>query len=304
MAAIARRVIAARKIGAGITCRVVAGGPTPRYAGRMQSAPATAGRIVRSWRDRRGISQLALATEARISQKHLSFIESGRAAPSRDMVVHLAEVLDMPLRERNALLLAAGYAPLYKDRPLTDPALTHARAGVERLLAAHAPFPALVLDRRWSIVAANASVAPLLAGVDPALLAPPVNVMRVSLHPRGLAPLIVNFAQWRAHLLERLRRQLRVAPDAEVASLLTEVEAYAPPGLRLPRQDAGEFQEVAVPLRLRTHAGVLSFLSTVTVFGTAVDITLAELSVEAFFPEDEATEVALRGGTSAPRLAT
>ena len=206
---------------------------------RMQSASAAAGRIVRSWRDRRGISQLALATEARISQKHLSFIESGRAAPSRDMVVHLAGVLDMPLRERNALLLAAGYAPLYKDRPLTDPALARAQAGVERLLTAHEPFPALALDRRWNIIAANASVAPLLSGVDPALVAPPVNVMRVSLHPRGLAPLIVNFVQWRAHLLERLRRQLRVAPDAEVAALLSEVEVYAPPGLRLPRHDRG-----------------------------------------------------------------
>ena len=269
----------------------------------MQSASATAGRIVRSWRDRRGISQLALAAEARISQKHLSFIESGRAAPSRDMVMHLSGVLDMPLRERNALLLTAGYAPLYRDRPLTDPALTHARAQVERLLKAHEPFPALALDRCWDIVAANAAVAPLLAGVDPGLLAPPVNVMRVSLHQRGLAPLIVNFAQWRAHLLERLRRQLRVAPEAEVAALLAEVEAYAPPGLRLPRHEPAEFQEVAVPLRLRTHAGVLSFLSTVTVFGTAVDITLAELSIEAFFPEDDATESALRGGAAAPRLA-
>ena len=205
----------------------------------MQSASAAAGRIVRSWRDRRGISQLALATEARISQKHLSFVESGRAAQSRDMVVHLAGGLEMPLRERNALLLAAGYAPLYKDRPLTDPALARAQAGVERLLTAHEPFPALALDRRWNIIAANASVAPLLSGVDPALVAPPVNVMRVSLHPRGLAPLIVNFVQWRAHLLERLRRQLRVAPDAEVAALLSEVEVYAPPGLRLPRHDRG-----------------------------------------------------------------
>ena len=269
----------------------------------MQSASATAGQIVCSWRDRRGISQLALATEARISQKHLSFIESGRAAPSRDMVVHLAGVLDMSLRERNALLLAAGYAPLYKDRPFTDPALARARAGVERLLTAHAPFPALALDRRWNIVAANASMAPLLSAVDPALLVPPVNVMRVSLHPRGLAPLIVNFTQWRAHLLERLRRQLRLAPDSEVAALLSEVEAYAPPGLRVPRHDTTDFQDVAVPLRLRTHGGVLSFLSTVTVFGTAVDITLAELSIEAFFPEDEATEMALRGNPVGPRLA-
>jgi hypothetical protein len=174
---------------------------------------------------------------------------------------------------------------------------------VERLLTAHAPFPALALDRRWNIVAANASVAPLLSGVDPALLAPPVNVMRVSLHPRGLAPLIVNFVQWRAHLLERLRRQVRVAPDAEVTTLLAEVDACAPPGGRMPRHDTAEFQEVAVPLRLRTHGAVLSFLSTVTVFGTAVDITLAELSIEALFPEDEATETALRGDAAAPRLA-
>jgi transcriptional regulator with XRE-family HTH domain len=250
---------------------------------------------VRSWREQRRLSQLDLASEADISQRHLSFIESGRSAPSREMVLLLAEHLDVPLRERNALLLAAGYAPVFRDRPLSDPALARAMASLDRLLKAHEPYPALTLDRHWNMVAANAAVAPLLAGVDPDLMRPPVNVLRVSLHPRGLAPLIVNFREWRGHLLDRVRRQLRITRDPRLDTLLQELTAY-PVGTRAAegKQPPALTEEIAVPLKLRTQRGMLSFLSTVTVFGTAVDITLSELSLEAFYPADPETLAALR----------
>lgn len=253
------------------------------------------GALVRTWREQRHLSQLDLAAEADISQKHLSFIESGRSAPSREMVITLAEHLDVPLRERNTMLLAAGFAPIYRDRPLDDPAMVVARAAIERLLKAHEPYPALAVDRQWMLVSANAAVASLIAGADPELVKPPVNVVRLSLHPRGLAPLIVNLSEWRTHLIERLRRQHRITRDGAIDALLKEVVAF--PGGSSKRTDngaAGEADAIAVPLKLRTHGGVLSFLSTVTVFGTAVDITLSELSLEAFYPADEATTAALR----------
>ena len=271
------------------------------YGGAMRQIATTAvGELVRSWREQRHLSQLALATEAEISQKHLSFIESGRATPSRDMVLHLAESLDIPLRERNVLLLAAGYAPVFKDRPLADPALDRARATIDLVLKAHEPYPALTVDRHWTMVSANSAVAPLLCGVDPDLLRPPVNVMRLSLHPRGLAPLIVNLAEWRAHLLDRLRRQHRLTRDPAIEELLMELLGYraAPRGQALGRSTASETQvrrdEIVVPLRLRTHAGLLSFFTTISVFGTPVEITLSELSVEAFYPADAETAGIMR----------
>jgi transcriptional regulator with XRE-family HTH domain len=260
----------------------------------MSQAITSVGELVRSWREQRHLSQLDLASEAEISQKHLSFIESGRSAPSREMVLRLAEHLDVPLRERNALLMAAGYAPIFRDRPLTDPALERARTAIDLVLKAHEPYPALTVDRHWTMVATNASVAPLLAGVDPDLLRPPVNVMRVSLHPRGLAPLIVNLMQWRAHLIDRLRRQLRITRDPTIDALLKELSGYHVDAVRqIDRQTQSQQDEVAVPLRLRTHVGTLSFLSTVTVFGTPVEITLSELSLEAFYPADDATARAM-----------
>lgn len=251
------------------------------------------GDLVRRWRKQRGLSQLNLAVEAEISQKHLSFVESGRAAPSRDMVLQLAEHLDVPLRERNAMLLAAGFAPIFRDRPLTDPALTRAMTTIERLLKAHEPYPALTIDRHWNMVSANAAVPPLLAGVDPELMKPPVNVLRVSLHPRGLAPVIVNLAEWRSHLLERLRRQIRMTGDPMLDALLRELTAYSPASACSGSHLPSTADDVAVPLKLRTHGGVLSFLSTVTVFGTPVEITLSELSLEAFYPADAETAAAL-----------
>jgi transcriptional regulator with XRE-family HTH domain len=258
----------------------------------MTRPTSSIGALVRSWRELRHLSQLDLAAEADISQKHLSFIESGRATPSREMVIALAEHLDVPLRERNTLLLAAGFAPVYRDRPLTDPALVQARAAIDQLLKAHEPYPALTVDRQWTLLAANGAVAPLIAGVDPGLMKPPVNVMRLSLHPRGLAPLIVNLKEWRGHLIERLRRQHRITRDPAIDTLLKEVASYPGGG---PAQPVGPSPQdaVVVPLRLRTHSGVLSFLSTITVFGTAVDIALSELSLEAFYPADEATAAAL-----------
>lgn len=257
----------------------------------MNQTHAPIGQLVKAWREQRRMSQLELASEARISQKHLSFIESGRSAPSRDMIVHLSDHLDVPLRERNALLLSAGFAPIYRERAINDPALVRARATVEQILKAHEPFPALAVDRNWNMIAGNKAALTLAGAAAPELLKPPVNVMRLSLHPKGLAPLIVNLAEWRHHLIERMRRQTRLTRDPGIEALLKEVEAYPAPTEKLA---ALPDDDIAIPLRLRTPDGVLSFHSTITVFGTPVEITLSEISLEAFYPADEATAVALR----------
>ncbi|UWZ86785.1 helix-turn-helix domain-containing protein [Occallatibacter riparius] len=250
----------------------------------------TVGKMVRSWRELRRFSQLDLALEAEVSQRHLSFIESGRATPSREMVLHLAERLEVPFRERNVMLLAAGYSPVYGDRRLEDPTLAHARTALELLLKAHEPYPALTVDRHWNIVGANAALGALLEGVAAELLKPPANALRISLHPRGLAPKIVNLVEWRHHLLERLRRQFRISRDPALNDLLNELSSY-PAGSSEHASSVSDSvaNDVALPLRLRTSRGVLSFLSTVTVFGTPVEITLSELSLEAFYPADQET---------------
>ncbi|HWS56137.1 MAG TPA: helix-turn-helix transcriptional regulator [Pyrinomonadaceae bacterium] len=254
------------------------------------------GDLLREWRRRRRMSQLDLAVEADISTRHLSFVETGRARPSREMVVRLAEQLEVPLRERNLLLVAAGYAPVFPERPLEDPALRTAREAVRLVLAGHEPYPAIAIDRHWTLAAANRTVAPLLAGSDPALLRPPVNVLRLSLHPAGLAPRIANFEEWRAHLLARLRRQVELTADASLGGLLKELAGYPPPGggphARPPADPA--YGGVVIPFQLATDAGTLSFISTTTVFGTPVDVTLSELAIESFFPADAATAEALR----------
>ena len=249
------------------------------------------GALLREWRQRRHLSQLDLASEAEISTRHLSFLETGRALPSRDMVLHLSEQLEVPLRERNVLLVAAGYAPVFQERSLADPELQAARAAMELVLQAHAPNPAIAIDRHWTLVAANRSVAPLLACVDPELLKPPVNVLRLSLHPKGLAPRVVNLAEWRTHLLERLRREVDVSADAVLVELLKELRAYPAPSPPHRANGTG----VVVPFRLRHGDRVLSFLSTTTVFGTPVEITLSELALESFFPADADTEEAVKG---------
>lgn len=252
------------------------------------------GSLLRTWRQRRRLSQLALACDAEISQRHLSFLESGRAAPSRDMVLHLAEQLDIPLRDRNVLLVAAGFAPIYRERPLSDPALEAARKAVDVVLKGHEPYPALAVDRHWTLVAANRAVSPLLAGADADLLQAPINVLRLSLHPAGLAPRIVNLAQWRAHVLTRLGRQVEISGDRALADLLRELRDY--PSASKGRDTAGadEFAGVVVPLQLASAAGALSFFSTTTVFGTPLDITLSELAIESFFPADAATANLMR----------
>ena len=236
------------------------------------------------------MSQLDLACEADISTKHLSFLETGRSRPSREMVLHLAERLAVPLRERNTLLHAAGFAPAYAERTLDAPALAAARAAVEAVLCGHMPYPALAVDRHWTLLAANPMVARLLDGCAPALLAPPVNVLRLSLHTDGLAPRTENLAEWRGHLLDRLRAQVDASADPALAALLAELRGY--PGASAP--SAATPAPIAIPFRLRTPAGTLVFISTTTVFGSPTDITLAELAVEAFFPADTATAEALR----------
>jgi transcriptional regulator with XRE-family HTH domain len=270
----------------------------------MMAASTTqpVGELLRGWRQRRRLSQLDLALEADISTKHLSFVESGRAQPSRDMVLHLAERLEVPLRERNMLLMAAGFAPVFRERPLGDPALASARQAVDLVLAGHEPYPALAVDRHWTMVAANGAVARLVAGADPALLQPPVNVLRLSLHPKGLASRIANLAEWRGHLLERLRRQVDASGDAVLAALLKELRGLPAPGRSAPGRPGGNgaFAGVVVPLQFVADAGTLSFFSTTTVFGTPVDITLAELAIEAFFPADATTAAALRRLAEAP----
>ena len=246
------------------------------------------GGLLRDWRQRRRLSQLDLASEAGVSTRHLSFVETGRASPSREMVLHLAEHLEVPLRERNQLLLAAGYAPVYGRRPLDDPDMSAVRAAVDLVLAAYEPFPAVVIDRAWNLVAGNRSIPLLTDGVADRLLAPPANVLRVSLHPDGLAPRIANLPQWRAHVLHRLAREAHLTADPGLGALHRELVAL--PG----GTDRSPPNGIAVPLRLRSGNGVLSFLSTVTTFGTAVDLTAAELSIEAFLPADAATGEALR----------
>jgi MmyB-like transcription regulator ligand binding domain len=213
------------------------------------------------------------------------------------MILHLAEQLDVPLRERNALLLAAGYAPAFQERSLDDPALAAARQAVDLVLAAHSPYPALAIDRHWTLIASNHAVAPLLVGVAQALLSPPVNVLRLSLHPDGLSSRIANYAQWRAHLLTRLRRQVDLTNDPQLENLLRELRDYPAPDRAEPEMPAVQEQVyagIAIPLQLITDAGTLAFISTTTVFGTPVDVALSELALETFFPADALTEAALR----------
>ncbi|MFZ0385075.1 MAG: helix-turn-helix transcriptional regulator [Solirubrobacteraceae bacterium] len=247
------------------------------------------GILLRDWRRRRRLSQMELALEAGVSTRHLSFVETGRSKPSPEMVLHLAERLEVPLRDRNQLLLAAGYAPMYGARSLDDAAMTPIRDALGRVLAGHEPYPAMAVDRWWNLVASNSALDPLLEGVNPQLLQPPVNCMRLALHPDGLASRILNRAEWRGHLLERLDRQIVLTGDDSLAELLEELKGYPGPDL----SQCAPSGEIMVELRLESENGELAFFSTVTTFGTAVDITVAELSIEAFFPADAQTAAAL-----------
>jgi len=257
-----------------------------------QSAAAV-GVHLRNWRQRRRLTQLDLALDAEISARHLSFLETGRSRPSRDMLLRLADRLEVPLRNRNELLVAAGFAPMFPERRLDAPELGPARQAIELVLKGHEPYPAIAIDRHWTLVASNAAVAPLLAGIDAALLEPPVNVLRLSLHPGGLAPRIANLGEWRDHLFERLRRLIEVTADAVLIKLLDELHGYPAPQDHTPRESATDYGGIAVPLRLCAGDGELVFFSTTTVFGTPIDITLSELAIEAFFPSDAATAQAM-----------
>ena len=251
------------------------------------------GELLRDWRQRRRLTQLDLAGMADISTRHVSFNETGRSLPSRAMLLRLADRLDVPLRERNQLMTAAGLAPMYAQRSLDDPALHEAQAAIQLVLHGHEPYPALAIDRHWQLLAANRAVERMLEAIPADLLQPPIIVLRLSLHPRGLAPLIVNLAQWRAHLLHRLRHQADATGDPVLHELHDELAAY-------PCEDADEVDlpsqlSVAVPLRLRSRdGGEHAYISTTTVFGTPMDVTLAELAIESFFPADAATANALR----------
>ena len=253
------------------------------------------GDYLREWRQRRRMSQLDLALEADISTRHLSFLETGRSQPSREMVLLLAEKLDMPLRERNIMLVSAGYAPVYSERSLEDPALESMRHAVDLVLKGHDPYPALAVDRHWSLVSANDALVSLIGEVDPALMKPPVNVLRLSIHPAGLARRIVNFTEWRNHLVHRLQRQVEATGDAVLSRLIEELRSYPTPdaAARAPRT-SHDYAGIVVPLQLTTGEGVLTLFSTTTIFGTPVDVTLSELAIEAFFPADSETALLLR----------
>jgi transcriptional regulator with XRE-family HTH domain len=256
------------------------------YRQSMVAAAPAFGSLLRDWRQRRRLSQLQLACEAEISTRHLSFVETGRSTPSREMVLRLADQLAVPMRERNELLVAAGYAPVYSEKALSDPALEAARTAIDLFLESHKPYPAFAIDRHWNILASNGALPGMYKGIAPFLLDPPVNGLRLTLHPDGLAPRILNLAEWRGHLLERLNRQIQVSADAGSIALLEELSGY--PSAAGDSTAARE-TPAGVPFRISTDAGLLSFFSMTTVFGTPMDITLAELALEFFFPLDAAT---------------
>jgi transcriptional regulator with XRE-family HTH domain len=304
---------------------------------------ASIGELLRSWRRRRSLSQLELALEADVSSRHVSFVETGRARPSREMVLRLAEHLDIPLRERNSLLLAAGYAPLYAERSLAEPEMAPVHQALDRFLRAHEPYPAIVIDRHHNLMSANDALGALLEGVAPELLEPPANALRVALHPEGMAPRVLNLDEWSAHLLHRLRREAALTADPELRELHDELAGYpgvclepprdegaaggiivplrlrreaaltADPELRElhdelagypgvclePPRDEGAAGGIIVPLRLRSAERELAFFSTISTFGSAVDITLDELMIEAFYPANAATAEHLLEGIAA-----
>ena len=251
-----------------------------------------AGDLIREWRQRRRLSQLDLAIAANVSSRHLSFVETGRSRPTSEMILHLAEHLDVPLRDRNALLLAGGFAPAYPERGLAEPELHAVKNALKRVLDGHEPYPAAVVNRWWELVDANAGIALFTGDVSPELLEPPVNVLRLSLHPDGMAPRIANLPEWRAHLLARLHRQAEATGDPRLFSLYSELEAY-PGGQGDQGAQPPLPTDVVVPLRYRTAQAELSFLSITAVIGTPMDVTVEELAIESFYPADTQTAKAL-----------
>jgi transcriptional regulator with XRE-family HTH domain len=263
------------------------------------------GEQLRALRQRRRLTQLELAAALGISTRHLSFLETGRSRPSRAMVLRFSAHMQLPLRACNALLVAAGFAPDYPERALSDPDLAAARRAIDLMLKGHEPYPAFAVDRHWMLVASNHGFRPFLGDVDMSLLKPPVNVLTFTLHPRGLGPRIANHRQWRTHVLAKLQHQFEVSGDGVIGSLLDELSAYPlPPQADEPDDaasvvDDGRSLRFAVPFRLRTEYGVLSFFSTTTVFGTPIEVTLSELTLECFYPSDETTSQALHAARAA-----
>ena len=238
------------------------------------------------------MSQLELALRADSSARHISFIETGRSRPSEEMILRLAEHLEVPVRERNALLLAAGYAPRYAETSLDDPALGALREGLEQLLHGYEPYPAIIVDGTYTVVAANRGIAILLDGLPEHLLTPPLNAMRITLHPEGLAPKIRNLREWRGHLLAQMERQIALARSTELRELYDEVAAYPvpdPPDTEPPPADAAPAPPFALPLRIEHEGRVLSFVSSISTFNTPMDVTVAELAIETLLPADPAT---------------
>lgn len=258
----------------------------------MSDSNGSVGEALRQWRERRRLSRNHVAADSKIAIQDLAMIEADRIAPTRDVVLRLGAALDLPLRDRNAALTACGFAPAYPERRLDDPVLGHARHCIDVLLARHDPFPALAIDRRWTVHAGNAAFCLLTADVDPLLLRPPVNLLRLFLHPAGLAPRVATLHAWHAHVTQRVRRQIERTEDAALQILLDEIQSYPlPPSAAAPSngQDAPY-----VPFRLVTIDGTLSFFGTSTAFSAAQDITLADLRIEAFHPADEDTARLMR----------
>ncbi|BCM70693.1 MULTISPECIES: helix-turn-helix domain-containing protein [Streptomyces] len=267
----------------------------PTASAAVTVAGTGVGPLLRAWRERRRISQLELALRADSSARHISFVETGRSRPSEEMVLRLAEQLEVPVRERNALLLAAGYAPRYPETPLDDPALDALRDGMERLIRGYEPYPALVVDATYTVVAANRGIARLLTGVAEELLAPAPNAMRLTLHPEGLAPRIRNLREWRGHLLAQMEREIALHRSDRLRALYEEVAAYPvpeePPGAE-PAEPVAYF---ALPMRIEHDGRILSFVSSISTFNTPMDVTVAELAIETFLPADPATAAYLHG---------
>ncbi|MFD9521460.1 helix-turn-helix domain-containing protein [Streptomyces sp. NPDC059979] len=268
------------------------------------TTPATpaVGGLLRTWRERRGISQLELAGRADSSSRHISFIETGRSRPSEEMLLRLADRLDVPVRERNALLLAAGYAPRYAQTALDDPSMETLREGIERLLTGYEPYPALVVDATYNVVAANQGIVMLLDGLPDHLLTPPLNAMRITLHPEGLAPKIHNLGEWRGHLLAQMERQIALARSEPLRALYEEVSSYPVPE-RPGGDDGGDAGDgepdepvpyIALPLVIEHDGHLLSFVSSIATFNTPMDVTVAELAIETMLPADPATVKYLR----------
>ncbi|MEV0178900.1 helix-turn-helix transcriptional regulator [Streptomyces sp. NPDC050625] len=268
----------------------VASGPAPSATTPDPTANEKGvGPLLRAWRERRRVSQLELALRADSSARHISFIETGRSRPSEEMVLRLAEHLDVPVRERNALLLAAGYAPHYPETPLDDPALDALRDGMEQLIRGYEPYPALVVDATYTVVAANRGIAMLLDGVPESLMTPAPNAMRLTLHPEGLAPRIRNLREWRGHLLAQMERQIALHRSDALRELYEEVAAYPVPRGTPEDEPAEPAAYFALPMRIEHEGRILSFVSSISTFNTPMDVTVAELAIETFLPADPAT---------------